>query len=108
MSNCEGPAPFFPAILFGSFAALMKLLYFDVHYAIKEHDAVLEASGGLSGIHDAGRLESVLTHIQNDEYYPTFEEKLTHLVFEINKGHCFFDGNKRTSIALVDYYPENG
>ena len=28
------------------------------------------------------------------------EEKLTHLVFAVNKSHCFSDANKRTSIAL--------
>lgn len=25
---------------------------------------------------------------------------MTHLVYAVNKGHCFTDGNKRTSIAL--------
>lgn len=53
-----------------------------------------------------GRLESVLTHIQNDDYYPSFEQKLTHLVYEVNKGHCFQDGNKRTSIALGAFFLE--
>lgn len=43
---------------------------------------------------------SPIHHIQNDEYYPTFEDKLTHLVFSFNKNHGFNDGNKRTSIAV--------
>lgn len=84
----------------------MKLIYFEVNYAVKVHDEVLEKSGGFSGIFDLGRLESILTHIQNDDYYETFEEKLTHLVFAVNKGHCFIDGNKRTSIALGAFFLE--
>ena len=39
-------------------------------------------------------------HIQNDEYYPTFVDKLTHLVFVANKSHSFLDGNKRIAIVL--------
>lgn len=42
----------------------------------------------------------MLEHIQNDDYYPTFEEKLTHLFFSSNKFHCFADGNKRIAITL--------
>ena len=78
----------------------MNLIYFGIEYAVMVHDTILEKSGGMSGTLDLGRLESILYHIQNDDYYPTFEEKLTHLVFAVNKGHCFTDGNKRTSIAL--------
>lgn len=84
----------------------MKLIYFEIDYAVKVHDDVLDKSGGMRGVLDLGRLDSVLTHIQNDDYYPTFEEKLTHLVFAVNKGHCFADGNKRTSIALGAFFLE--
>ena len=84
----------------------MKLIYFEIDYAVRVHDNVLEKSGGMRGTLDLGRLESVLTHIQNDDYYPTFEEKLTHLVFAVNKGHSFADGNKRTSIALGAFFLE--
>jgi death-on-curing protein len=84
----------------------MKLIYFGIEYAARVHDDVLEKSGGMAGTLDLGRLESVLYHIQNDDYYPAFEEKLTHLVFAVNKGHCFADGNKRTSIALGAFFLE--
>lgn len=43
---------------------------------------------------------SVLEHIQNDLYYPAFEDKLAHLFFSANKFHCFEDGNKRIAISL--------
>jgi death on curing protein len=58
------------------------------------------SGGGLKGIIDTGSLESILHHIQNDDYYPEFTDKLTHLFFEVNKSHCFQDGNKRIAITL--------
>ena len=45
-------------------------------------------------------MQSVLEHIQNDDYYPTFEDKLTHLIWSVNRNHSFIDGNKRLSITL--------
>jgi death-on-curing protein len=78
----------------------MALIYFDIDHAIKTHDTIIAISGGFSGVNDIGRLESIIDHVQNDDYYPSFEDKLVHLVFAVNKGHCFSDGNKRTSIAL--------
>ena len=82
------------------------ILYFDTEHAISQHDWIIEHSGGLSGIKDAGQISSVLDHIQNDLYYPTFEEKLNHLVFAINKFHAFNDGNKRSSLVLGAYFLE--
>ncbi|KEQ18533.1 type II toxin-antitoxin system death-on-curing family toxin [Endozoicomonas numazuensis] len=84
----------------------LPLFYFDVAHAVKEHDWIIEHSGGRAGIKDQGILESVLEHIQNDQYYPTLEAKLTHLVFGVNKFHAFVDGNKRSSIALGAYFLE--
>ena len=78
-------------------------IYFDIEHAIRTHDFIIENSGGKSGIIEIGKVESVLEHIQNDLYYPEFEDKLTHLVFSVNKFHAFSDGNKRTSIALGAY-----
>jgi death on curing protein len=79
----------------------MSLVYIDIDQAIDIHGKTVEVSGGgtLQKI-DTDRLESVLQHIQNDEYYPTFEEKITHLVFCSIQFHCFADGNKRIGIAL--------
>lgn len=84
----------------------MAFLYFTTEYAIKTHDKIIEISGGASGIKDLGNLESPLTHIQNDDYYLDLEDKITHLVFSINKNHAFTDGNKRTSIALGAFFLE--
>ncbi len=82
------------------------ILYFDITHAIEVHDWIIDNSGGRAGIIDLGLLESPLEHIQNDNYYPKIEDKLTHLVFSINKSHAFTDGNKRSSIALGSYFLE--
>ncbi len=79
-------------------------LYFDIRHAVDVHGWIIEHSGGLAGLKDLGQLESVLQHIQNDDYYPSFDAKLTHLIFGINKFHAFNDGNKRASLTLGAYF----
>ncbi|GLU50726.1 hypothetical protein Dfri01_01870 [Dyadobacter frigoris] len=84
----------------------MELIYFTEAYPIKIHDKILEISGGLEGVKDYRNISSPLQHIRNDDYYPTFEEKLNHLVFSFNKFQGFTDCNKRTSIALGAFFLE--
>lgn len=84
----------------------LRYLYFDVAHAIDTQSWIIEKSGGLSGVRSVAQLESVLVHIQNDIYYPEMVDKLTHLVFSINKNHPFNDGNKRSSIGLGAYFLE--
>jgi death on curing protein len=80
----------------------MPAIYLTLEQALAIHAKTVEVSGGGSrGALDTGQLDSVLCHIQNDDYYPTFEAKLTHLFFSVNKFHCFQDGNKRISISLT-------
>jgi death on curing protein len=84
----------------------MALYYLNAEFAIKKHDFIINESGGTHGEIDLGLLKSALNHIQNDIYYPEFENKLTHLVFSVNNNHAFIDGNKRSSIALGAYFLE--
>lgn len=84
----------------------MAFAYFDTAHAIEVHDAIILESGGAMGIINAGLIDSVIEHLQNDFYYPELEHKLTHLFFSINKNHSFQDGNKRASIALSAYFLE--
>lgn len=84
----------------------MLVNYFTSEYAIKIHDKIIQISGGKAGIKDFGNIDSPLAHIQNDDYYPTFEDKLVHLIFAFNKFHAFNDGNKRTSIAMGAFFLE--
>ena len=81
-------------------------IYFDLKHAINVHGDIIKKSGGSAGILNAGLIESILEHIQNDLYYPEVENKLTHLFYAINKSHAFNDGNKRSSIALSAYFLE--
>jgi len=79
----------------------VALIYLTLEQVIDIHAKTVEVSGGGTLGHlDLGKLESVLQNIQNDDYYPTFEEKLTHLFFSACKFHCFQDGNKRIAITL--------
>lgn len=84
----------------------VQIFYFDTKHAIEVHDWIIDNSGGLHGYREIGLLDSALEHIQNDDYYPTFEEKLKHLVYAVNKFHPFSDGNKRSSLVLGAYFLE--
>ena len=79
----------------------MPIVYPSLQDARDAHAKVLELSGGLPGELNAGQLESVLINIQNDNYYPTLADKLTHLCHSLCKFHCFNDGNKRTALAVT-------
>lgn len=80
----------------------MAIVYInDIEEVISLHLKTIEISGGgTTGILNLNSIQAALDHIQNDDYYPTFEEKLTHLFFVANKSHCFQDGNKRIAITL--------
>lgn len=84
----------------------LRYYYFDAAHAIEMQRWIIENSGGLGGVKNVEHLDSVLGHIQNDKYYPEMPDKLTHLVFSINKNHPFNDGNKRSSIGLGAYFLE--
>ena len=80
---------------------MSEVVYITPEQARVTHAKTIEYSGGgaLEEL-DFGRLESVLYNIQNDEWYPTFIDKLTHLFFCTCQFHCFADGNKRLAITL--------
>lgn len=79
----------------------MGWVYVTLEQAIEIHRKTVDVSGGGAlGILESGKLDAVLEHIQNDDYYPTFDAKLTHLFFCSCKFHCFEDGNKRIAISL--------
>ena len=79
----------------------MSIIYLTLEQGVEVHRKTVEVSGGGTLGHlDLGKLGSVLDHMQNDDYYPTFEDKLTHLFFSACKFHCFLDGNKRIAITL--------
>jgi death-on-curing protein len=77
------------------------IIYIPYEQALEIHHKTVEKSGGgsYSSI-NIGYLESALELMQIDDYYPTFEDKLIHLIWSTNKNHAFSDGNKRLSITL--------
>ncbi|EJF7502148.1 Fic family protein [Campylobacter upsaliensis] len=67
------------------------------------HDDIINEIGGLKGANpkQIALLDSALTQIQNDDYYSSFIDKLTHLMFACVKFHPFIDGNKRTALYIA-------
>ncbi len=82
----------------------MKILYLYLFEVLQTHHDLITKSGGLSkvgySIAEQEKINSILEHMQNDDYYPTFLDKLTHLIYSIIKNHIFLDGNKRASIVI--------
>ena len=84
---------------------VMHIHYITIEQAIGIHKKTVEKSGGgVIGHLELGKLKGVLGNIQNDLYYPTFADKLTHLFFSACKFHCFLDGNKRIAIVLCTQF----
>lgn len=67
-------------------------------------DIIKQSGGGMSGIRERSGIEMVLDLVQNDLYYPSFEEKLTYLVYAFCTGHYFADGNKRISLVIGAHF----
>ena len=89
---------------------MAEIHYISIDEARDIHLATIRNSGGGDcGELDMGKLESILCHIQNDDYYLTFVDKITHLFFCTCKFHCFEDGNKRLAITLsAQFLLKNG
>jgi death-on-curing protein len=85
-------------------------IYISKESALETHRKTIEYSGGGNCSElNIGYLESALELVQNDDYYQTFEEKLVHLIWSINRNHAFADGNKRLSITIgVQFLSLNG
>lgn len=80
--------------------------YFNIDFAIELHDDIINEIGGLKGYNQTqiGYLISALEQIQNDDFYPTLCDKITHLIFACVKFHPFLDGNKRSAIYLSEHF----
>ena len=80
---------------------MQQIIYITLEQAKVIHQKTIKYSGGgITQELDIGKLDSVLQNIQNDDYYPTFVDKITHLFFCTCQFHCFADGNKRLAITL--------
>ena len=78
----------------------MEIIYLSIEQIVETHGKTVDVSGG--GEKTALNLDNIkgtLEHIKNDDYYPTFEKKLTQLIWGLCKFHAFQDGNKRIAIS---------
>ena len=79
--------------------------YIDYDETLVVYRKMISASdGGFSGVRDEGGIRATLEFIRNDDYYPTFTDKLSYLVFTFCSGHYFSDGNKRIALTLGAYF----
>ena len=80
------------------------MIYPTIEQVENFHNLIIELIGGKAGIIDLGQVESVLFHIQNDDYYPDFVDKITHLFYSLCCFHSFTDGNKRTALVSGAFF----
>ena len=85
---------------------MANFIYFkNIEEIIDLHRKTIEVSGGGAlGIIDLNSIDCALEQIQYDDYYPEFEDKLTHLFWVANKSHGFQDGNKRIAITVCSMF----
>lgn len=85
----------------------MSIVYPTLQQIVDAHKDIIRKSGGLDGFKDMGQIESVLTHMANDMYYPEFCDKITYLFYGLVKNHACNDGNKRMTITASSIFLKN-
>lgn len=69
------------------------------------HEQLIAATGGSSGLHDEGMLDSALNApfqtFDGKDVYPSLQQKAAHLCFGLVKNHPFVDGNKRIGAHVM-------
>ena len=89
------------------------MIVLTLEQLLEFHALVISQTGGLDGLRDLGRLESVMaTQTQNvfgEELYPSLPEKSAAIIRGIIADHPFVDGNKRTAmLAGLTFLELNG
>lgn len=87
--------------------------YLQIEHLLKMHSFVIDETGGLHGIRDRGRLESVIARpaqvVFGRELYNTVFAKAAVYAHDIIFDHPFLDGNKRTGMtAAFVFLEDNG
>ncbi|MEA4846100.1 MAG: type II toxin-antitoxin system death-on-curing family toxin [Clostridiaceae bacterium] len=77
------------------------------------HKLMAETTGGSVGVRDYGLLDSALESayatFDNQELYPSKEEKGSRLGFSLISNHAFVDGNKRIGMyVMLTFLEVNG
>ena len=81
----------------------MTIKYLSVDDAIAFHDDQLRLFGGAEGIRDKGQLASAIFRPQSG-YYNDVIEQAAALWESMATNHPFVDGNKRTSLIVMDVF----
>lgn len=87
------------------FLSKADLIHFNRKLLIKEKQSFSEPHN----LKNEDALDYLVGMISNNLYYPNFLDKASLYVFNINTGHIFNDGNKRTALmALHAFLMING
>src|SRR5712691_11611952 len=82
--------------------------YLTLGEVVTLHRAILEGSGGASGIRDLGALESALAQPRatfgGTDLHPLLHAKAAALGFSLTLNHPFVDGNKRVAHAAMEVF----
>jgi death-on-curing protein len=82
--------------------------YLSLAEVVELHRIIIEQTGGSSGLHDMGALESAMAQPRmtfgGNDLYPSLVEKAAALCFSLVKNHPFVDGNKRVGHAAMETF----
>ena len=82
--------------------------YLSLGEIVDLHQALLEQTGGTTGIRDLGMLESALAQpratFDGTDLHPTLVQKAAALGFSLTLNHPFVDGNKRVAHAAMEVF----
>ncbi len=82
--------------------------YLTVNEVLETYRRIMQQTGGATGIHDLGALESAVAQprmtFDGHELYPTIVEKASALGFSLIQNHPFIDGNKRAGHAALEVF----
>lgn len=81
------------------------MIKFSKEKVILLHQLLAEETGGSVGLRDEALLDSALesafSGFDDQEFYPTKEEKSARLGYTLISNHAFVDGNKRIGIYIM-------
>jgi death-on-curing protein len=82
--------------------------YLSLGEVVELHQALLNQTGGATGIRDLAMLESALAQpratFDGADLHPTIPAKAAALGFSLAMNHPFVDGNKRVAHAAMEVF----
>jgi len=82
--------------------------YLTLGEVVDLHRAIIDSSGGATGVRDLAMLESALAQPRatfgGSDLHPTLTAKAAALCFSLALNHPFIDGNKRIAHAAMEVF----